>query len=86
MSTPGMSQLEVASILGVSRETVRRIERRALQKCRAWCDAHGYKLDDLIGSVDTPPPGLMHHHHIDQELNDHLIEPDVDDEDDESLA
>jgi hypothetical protein len=39
---------EVAKELGVSREQARMIEQRALRKCRAFCQAHGLRLDDLL--------------------------------------
>jgi hypothetical protein len=39
---------EIAQELGVTRERVRQIERRALEKCRVWCDRRGYRLEDLL--------------------------------------
>jgi hypothetical protein len=39
---------EVAKELGVSRERARMIEQRALRKCRAFCQARGLCLDDLL--------------------------------------
>jgi hypothetical protein len=44
----------VAQELGISRELVRRTERRALKKCRAWAALNGYRLEDLIGSLAGP--------------------------------
>ena len=40
---------ESAAALGITREAVRQIENRALGKCRAWAEAHGYRLTDLLG-------------------------------------
>jgi DNA-directed RNA polymerase sigma subunit (sigma70/sigma32) len=37
----------IALELGVSKERVRQIQNRALQKCRAWCRLHGYEPRDL---------------------------------------
>ena len=39
---------EIGLILGVSAETVRKIEQRALDKARRWCERNGYRLDHLI--------------------------------------
>jgi hypothetical protein len=38
----------VATVLGLSRERVRQIEREALVKCARWCEARGYQLADLL--------------------------------------
>ena len=41
--------LEVIAVqLGVTRERVRQIEVKALAKCRKWCAARGYKMEDLL--------------------------------------
>lgn len=39
---------EVGQELGVNREQVRRIEQQALKKCRAFCKAQGWRLEDLL--------------------------------------
>jgi len=49
------SQSEVAEAMGLSKESVRRIEKRALEKARAYCDAHGITLDRL---ADGEPVGM----------------------------
>jgi DNA-directed RNA polymerase sigma subunit (sigma70/sigma32) len=38
---------EVAAELGISREGVRQIEQRALEKLRVWLDKAGLGVDDL---------------------------------------
>ena len=38
----------IATELGCTRENVRLIERRALAKCRAWCDERGLDLWDML--------------------------------------
>ena len=43
-----MSQREVGVLLGLSGNRIRQIESTALQKCLAWCEQHGYRLDDLL--------------------------------------
>lgn len=50
---PGASLGEVAEALGVTRQAVQQIEVRAIRKCRAWCERHGYRLEDLL---DTGRP------------------------------
>lgn len=49
------SYSEVAQSLGLSRQAVEQIERRALIKCRKWCETHGYELSDLVpdGEIGT---------------------------------
>ena len=47
----------------VSHQAVSQIEQRALRKCRQWCDAHGYRLADLLpdqprSSGYAPPHGF----------------------------
>ena len=45
----------VAAQLGVTRERVRQIEVKALQKCRAWCEERGLRFEDLaIGQHRAP--------------------------------
>jgi len=41
---------EVAAELGIHREQVRIIERRALRKCLAYCKARGLRLEDLLAT------------------------------------
>ena len=51
LPNPALCTLEeVAAELGVSREQVRIIEQRALRKCRAYCEARGLRLDDLLAA------------------------------------
>lgn len=49
-----MTAGEVAAALGLHPEAVRKIERRALAKCRDWAQARGLDLSDLL--VTPPPP------------------------------
>ena len=46
----GVTLETIAQELGVTRERVRQIEAKALQKCRLWCIRHGYRLEDLLGA------------------------------------
>jgi hypothetical protein len=41
---------EVGAEVGMHREQVRIIEQRALRKCRAYCEAHGLRLEDLLAA------------------------------------
>lgn len=41
---------DVATELGVSREQAKKIEQRALRKCRAFCEARGFHMEDLVGT------------------------------------
>ena len=51
LQNPALCTLEeVAAELGLSREQVRVIEQRALRKCRAYCEARGLRLDDLLAA------------------------------------
>jgi len=43
----------IATELGCTPQRVRQIEALALRKCRDWCAAHGYRLEDLIDNTDT---------------------------------
>lgn len=52
MSTP-LSHHEVGLALGLHKSTVRRIERKALRKCREWCETHGYDPASLIPDYDA---------------------------------
>ncbi len=45
----GFASLEdIAAELEVSRERVRQIEKKALMKCRQWCEARGIDADILF--------------------------------------
>ena len=46
---------EIGDEMGISRERVRQLEHRALQKCRRWCDRHGYDLADLLPTLRYQP-------------------------------
>jgi hypothetical protein len=39
---------EVAGVLGVSTQAISQIEQRALAKCREWCEANGWRLEDVL--------------------------------------
>ncbi len=39
---------QIARELGITHQRVQQIEREALRKCRTWCVAHGYRLEDLL--------------------------------------
>jgi hypothetical protein len=39
---------EVAEAIGLSRERTRQIEKKALRKLRRWCQASGYRPEDLL--------------------------------------
>ena len=39
---------EIGEALGLTRQRVHQIEREALRKCRAWCEARGLDLSDLL--------------------------------------
>ncbi len=45
---PFMTQSEVARELGLSRQSVFEIERRALRKLRLWLEAHGMGREQLL--------------------------------------
>lgn len=40
---------EVSQELGINREQVKKIEQQALKKCRSFCEARGWRLEDLLG-------------------------------------
>lgn len=42
---------ECAQVLGITREGVRLIEKKALAKCRSWCEAQGLDLEDLLDAM-----------------------------------
>jgi transcriptional regulator len=50
-NTIGLSQLEIARRLGISRARVSFLERQALQKMRAMAEANGWELDDVLRDV-----------------------------------
>lgn len=43
-----MTHHEVAQALGLHHSTVKKIERKALFKCKQWCQDHGYDLEALL--------------------------------------
>jgi predicted XRE-type DNA-binding protein len=43
-----MTIKDIAEILGIHRESVRQIERRAILKCKAWLDRKQLSQSDLI--------------------------------------
>ena len=43
---------------GLSRERVRQIEAIALAKARAWCEAQGWRLEDLLGLGEQGATGF----------------------------
>ncbi len=46
---PDLAPLDsIARELGVTRQAVDNTIRRALPKCRQWCEMHGYRLEDLL--------------------------------------
>jgi len=46
-----MTLAEIAAERGVTPQRVTQIERRALERCKAWCKANGLALADLLPSV-----------------------------------
>jgi hypothetical protein len=51
-----MSLEEIADIMGITRERVRQIEQRALQKLRKRLRLKGIKPEDLLGGMGQIPP------------------------------
>lgn len=54
---------EIGSVMGVNGERIRQIEVAALRKCRQWCEANGYRPEDLLREMPrssgyAPPPGF----------------------------
>ncbi|MCB1819605.1 MAG: hypothetical protein H6961_11645 [Chromatiaceae bacterium] len=47
----GATLEECAQVLGITREGVRLIEKKALAKCRSWCEAQGLDLEDLLDAM-----------------------------------
>ncbi|MCG6862069.1 MAG: hypothetical protein LJE70_12435 [Chromatiaceae bacterium] len=43
-----MTRQEIAAVLGVSRERVGQVERRALGKCRHWCEYREWRLEEML--------------------------------------
>jgi len=43
---------DIAAELGLSPQRVLQIQATALRRCRDWCKARGYRLEDLL--PDTP--------------------------------
>ncbi len=43
---------EIAAELGVTRQRVQQLERRALAKCRRECERRGLALADLVPACD----------------------------------
>lgn len=50
-----MTLEEIADMMGITRERVRQIEKRALQKLRRKLNSYGLTLDDLIGTMTELP-------------------------------
>lgn len=58
-SAHAMTLEEIAEELGVTRERVRQIEVRALQKARVILERRGYTLWDLLDAKPTEAPAEM---------------------------
>lgn len=50
-----MTLEEIADMMGITRERVRQIEKKALVKLRRRLQAQGLELDDLIGVMTELP-------------------------------
>lgn len=50
-----MTLEEIADCMGITRERVRQIEKKALAKLRRRLIKHGYTLDDLVGVMTETP-------------------------------
>ena len=44
-----MQQVEVAAVLGISRQRVQQLEVNGLRKLERWCKERGLQLSDFIG-------------------------------------
>jgi transcriptional regulator len=50
-----MTLEEIADMMGITRERVRQIEKKALAKMRRRLQAQGLELDDLVGAMTELP-------------------------------
>lgn len=50
-----MTLEEIADMMGITRERVRQIEKKALVKLRRRLQAQGLELDDLVGVMTELP-------------------------------
>ena len=60
MSTEPMSLQEIADVLGVSKQMVAKIEKRAVAKARVILEENGYTLEDFANEMrqkeEAQPP------------------------------
>ena len=47
----GCTLEEVAQHLGVTRQAVQQTEKRALEKCKRWCEERGLDLWDMLDQL-----------------------------------
>jgi len=50
----GLSHAEIAAKLGMHKDAVYRIEKRAMQKAREICRRNGWKAQDFYGALRAP--------------------------------
>jgi len=50
-SRDGLSQRDIADLLGISRTRVGFLERQAIRKMRAAAEAEGWSLEDVLREV-----------------------------------
>ena len=48
---PERTLTDVAQELGVSTQAIAKTEKRALRKCRIWCEKRGLDLKRLLGGL-----------------------------------
>ena len=51
MPSTGLTQTQVARILGVTTSAVNQVEKSALLKARKACDRLGLRVEDVLGSL-----------------------------------